>query len=216
MKRREFSLTLASTMAAGSLVSTPALAQGDAPKAGTDYYLVEKRAAVDAPAGKIEVVEFFSYGCPHCFALEPLLENWVKRLPADVIFRRAPVGFNASFAAYQTLYFGLEAMGKLESMHKRVFTAIHVQRQRLDREADQVAFLNASGVDGAAFAKLSKEFHVATKSTQARKLSEAYKIDGVPALGIHGRFYTAGSLAGDHQRSLAVADFLIDRVRKNA
>ncbi len=212
--RRNFSAAVAGAGLGLASAPTGVAAQGG-PIEGTHYVRLAQPAAVSAPAGKIEVVEFFSYGCPHCFALEPLLEDWVKRLPADVAFRRAPVGFNASFAAYQTLYFGLEAMGKLDLVHKRVFNAIHVQRQRLDREADQVAFLNANGVDGAAFAKLSKEFHVATKSTQARKLSEAYKIDGVPALGIHGRFYTAGSLAGDHQRSLAVADFLIDRVRKN-
>jgi thiol:disulfide interchange protein DsbA len=107
-------------------------------------------------------------------------------------------------------------MGKLELMHKRIFAAIHLQRQRLDKEADQVAFLNANGVDGAAFAKMTKEFHVATKSQQAKKLSEAYKIDGVPAIGVHGRYYTAGSLAGDNKRALAVADFLIQRVRKGA
>lgn len=217
ISRRHFTVSAAASGAMGGAawgLSTAAQAQGG-PVEGTHYVRLSQPAPVAAPAGKIEVVEFFSYGCPHCFALEPLLEEWLKKLPADVAFRRMPVGFNASFTAYQTLYFGLEAMGKVEQVHKRIFTAIHVQKARLDRESDQIAFLNANGIDGAQWAKLSKEFHVSTKAKQAAKLVETYKIDGVPAMGVHGRFYTAGSLAGDHARALAVADFLIQRVRKN-
>ncbi len=223
ISRRQFSAATAtaaatSAWAAGGLVAaalpSAALAQGG-PVEGTHYVRLGQPAPVAAAAGKVEVVEFFSYGCPHCFALEPLLEEWLKKLPADVAFRRMPVGFNASFTAFQTLYFGLEAMGKVEQVHKRIFTAIHVQRQRLDREADQIAFLNANGVDGAQWAKMSKDFHASTKAKQAAKLVETYKIDGVPALGVHGRFYTAASMAGDHGRALAVTDFLIQRVRKN-
>jgi thiol:disulfide interchange protein DsbA len=214
MNRRDFSSTLAAA-GLGWSIAGPVAAQG-APVEGTHYVRLTKTAQVAAPNGKIEVVEFFWYGCPHCYELEPTLEEWIKKLPADVAFRRVPVGFAATHEAHQRLFFGLEAMGKLEMMHKRIFAAIHLQRQRLDKEADQVAFLNANGVDGAQFAKLTKEFFVATKCAQAKALSEAYKIDGVPAIGVHGRFYTAGSLAGDNKRALAVADFLIDRVRKGA
>jgi protein dithiol oxidoreductase (disulfide-forming) len=214
MQRREFTTTLAAT-SLGLGLAAPAHAQGG-PVEGTHYVRLAQPAPVSAPTGKIEVVEFFWYGCPHCNDLEPALEEWVKKLPADVAFRRVPVGFAATHEAHQKLFYALEAMGKLELMHKRIFAAMHLQRQRLDKEADQIAFLNANGVDGAAFAKMTKEFHVATKSQQAKKLSEAYKIDGVPAIGVHGRFYTAGSLAGDNRRALAVADFLIQRVRKGA
>jgi len=212
MNRRDFSTTLAAVGLGGSMFG-PAAAQGG-PVEGTHYVKLAQTATVSAPNGKIEVVEFFWYGCPHCYELEPTLEEWIKKLPADVAFRRVPVGFGATHEAHQKLFYGLEAMGKLELMHKRIFAAIHLQRQRLDKEADQVAFLTANGVDGAQFAKLTKEFFVVNKSAQAKKLSEAYKIDGVPAIGIHGRYYTAGSLAGDNKRALAVADFLIERVRK--
>lgn len=213
MNRREFSILAAAGTGLTVLPTAGAWAQG-APVEGTHYVKLAQPAPVSAPSGKIEVVEFFWYGCPHCNELEPALEDWVKRLPADVAFRRVPVGFAAVHESHQRLFYGLEAMGKLEQMHKRIFAAIHVQHQRLDKEADQIAFLNANGVDGAAWAKLSKEFHVATKSMQAKKLSEAYKIDGVPAIGVHGRFYTAGSLAGDNRRALAVADYLIQRAKK--
>jgi thiol:disulfide interchange protein DsbA len=169
---------------------------------------------VSAPAGKIEVVEFFWYGCPHCNALEPALEAWIKRLPPDVAFRRVPVAFSATHESHQKLFYGLEAMGQLEAMHRRIFAAIHTQQQRLDREADQLAFLKAQGVDEAKFLEMTRSFSVQTKMRQAKQLSSAYKIDGVPALGVAGRFYTSGPLAGDNQRALAVADFLIERVRR--
>jgi thiol:disulfide interchange protein DsbA len=211
MKRREFSGLLA---AAGiGAAAGPLQAQGG-PIEGTHYVRLAKPAPVSVPAGKVEVVEFFWYGCPHCNALEPALEAWIKRLPADVVFRRVPVAFGAVHESHQRLFYTLEAMGQLAAVHPKIFAAIHVQRQRLDREADQIAFLKAQGVDTARFAELSKSFSVQTKMRQAKQLTDAYDIDGVPALGVHGRFYTAGSLAGDNVRALAVADVLIARARK--
>ena len=114
------------------------------------------------------------------------------------------------------IYYALEATGQLEAMHKRVFAAIHVQRQKLDKEADIAAFVKSAGGDDAKFLDAYKSFGVATKLRQGKQLAEAYKIDGVPTLGIHGRWFTAGSLAGTHERALAVADQLIQRARKPA
>ena len=212
MKRREFSGLLAAGIGA---VAGPLQAQGG-PVEGTHYVRLAKPAPVSVPAGKVEVVEFFWYGCPHCNALEPALEAWIKRLPADVVFRRVPVAFGAAHESHQRLFYTLEAMGQLAAVHPKIFAAIHAQRQRLDREADQIAFLKTQGVDTARFAELSKSFSVQTKMRQAKQLSSAYKIDGVPAMGVAGRFYTAGSLAGDNVRALAVADVLIARARKGS
>ena len=132
-----------------------------------------------------------------------------------MLFRsRVPVGFAAVHESHQRLFYALEAMGQLESMHKRIFAAMHNGHQRLDKEADQVAFLKAQGVDTAKFSDHLKSFTVQTKARQAKQLSEAYKIDGVPALGVHGRFLTSGSMTGDNARALAVVDFLVQRVRK--
>ena len=219
MNRRKFSQSVTAGAAAwvavlGGAAGVPhALAQGG-PVEGVHYVKLSQPAPVSAPTGKIEVVEFFWYGCPHCNALEPALEAWIKRLPADVAFRRVPVAFSATHESHQKLFYGLEAMGQLEAMHRRIFAAIHTQQQRLDREADQLAFLKAQGVDEAKFLEMTKSFSVQTKMRQAKQLSSAYKIDGVPAMGVAGRFYTAGSLAGDNQRALAVTDFLIARARK--
>ncbi len=221
MNRRNFSQSVTAGAAAwvavlGGAAGVPhALAQGG-PVEGVHYVKLSQPAPVSAPTGKIEVVEFFWYGCPHCNALEPALEAWIKRLPADVAFRRVPVAFSATHESHQKLFYGLEAMGQLEAMHRRIFAAIHTQQQRLDREADQLAFLKAQGVDEAKFLEMTKSFSVQTKMRQAKQLSSAYKIDGVPAMGVAGRFYTAGSLAGDNQRALAVTDFLIARARKGA
>jgi thiol:disulfide interchange protein DsbA len=214
MKRRDFTTTLAGAGLGWALAGT-AHAQGT-PVEGTHYVRLQQPAGVSVPAGKIEVVEFFWYGCPHCNVLEPALEEWVKKLPPDVVFRRVPVAFSSVHEAHQRLFYGLESMGQLDAMHKKIFAAIHTQQQRLEKEADQVAFLTANGVDGAKFVEATKSFSVQTKMRQAKQLSAAYKIDGVPAIGVHGRYYTAGSLAGDNRRALAVADYLIQLARKSA
>lgn len=210
MNRREL------TCGAGAgllLLAGSAHAQGGAAVEGRDFVRLNPPAPVPA-GGKIDVIEFFSFGCPHCYSFEPLLEPWIKRLPADVAFRRVPAAFNAPFEGYAKLFYALEAVGLAEQLHKRVFAAIHVQRQRLDKEADLAAFVSSAGGDGAKFVEAYKSFGVATKVRQGKQLSEAYKIDGVPTLGIHGRWFTSGSLAGGHERALQVADQLIQRARK--
>lgn len=210
MNRRELTLGAGATLL---LAASGAQAQGAAAVEGRDFVRLNPPAPVP-PGGKIDVIEFFSFGCPHCYAFEPLLEPWIKRLPPDVSFRRVPAAFNAPFEGYAKLFYALEAVGLAEQLHKRVFAAIHVQRQRLDKEADLAAFVNAAGGDGAKFVEAYKSFGVATKVRQGKQLSEAYKIDGVPTLGIHGRWFTSGSLAGGHERALQVADQLIARARK--
>jgi len=212
MHRREFSTALlgASALAVG----LPAAAQGG-PVEGTHYVRLGQPLAVTAPAGKVEGVEFFWYGCPHCNALEPMLEAWTKKLPADVSFRRVPVAFrDEPFGTHQRIYYALETMNQVEAMHRKVFYAIHNDRQKLDKPAEIAAFMTKNGVDGAKFVEVMNSFGVQTKARQAKQLAEAYKIDGVPALGVQGRFYTSGSLAGSPEQSLRVTDFLIERSRK--
>jgi thiol:disulfide interchange protein DsbA len=216
--RRDF---LAGTAAVGLAgLSTGTLAQA-AFTEGRHFVVLAQRAPVSAPAGKVEVVEFFSYACPHCYAFEPALDAWARKQPADVAFRRVPVSFLMNAENFQRLYFALEALGKVEALQRRVFEAFHVQKNRLssvDAIADLVA---ANGVDRAKFLETFNSFGVQTKQRQAKQLQEAYKVDGVPALGVQGRFYTSPSLAGgegmpveaSHQRALALTDQLIARVR---
>ncbi|PXW99253.1 thiol:disulfide interchange protein DsbA [Sphaerotilus hippei] len=189
---------------------------------GRHYVRLPQSVAVSVPAGKIEVVEFFWYGCPHCNAFEPTLEAWVKKLPADVVFRRVHVGFRPSFEPQQRLALTLETMGLMDSLQRKVFHRIHVEGERLDRPEAIIAWAVANGVDEAKFKEIFNSFGMANRVRQSSKLAEAYKIEGVPALGVHGRFYTSPALAGGdnapeavgHGRALQLVDQLILRARK--
>jgi thiol:disulfide interchange protein DsbA len=213
MKRRDFSLQLA---AAGLAMASGAQAQAQgAPVEGQQYVRLSPPVPVSLAPGKtVEVVEFFWYECPHCFAFDPLLEAWLKRQPPDLEFQRVPVGFTARHQLTQKLYYALQEMGEGEKLHKKIFNAIHLQNVRLLTEAQMVAFVSANGVDGAKFSQAYRSFGVATACARAKQLTDAYKIDGVPALGVQGRYYTAASLAGSHERALQVTDYLVARVRK--
>jgi thiol:disulfide interchange protein DsbA len=211
MNRRRFTTQLAAVAAVSGL-PLAARAQG-APVEGRDYARLAQPLAMPA-TGKIEVVEFFGYWCPHCNSFEPALDAWARKLPADVVFRRVPVAFSAPQEPYAKIFFTLEAMGLLEQMHRKVFAAIHVQRQHLDKDSEILAFMTANGVDSAKFSEIYKSFTVASKFKQARQLADAYRIDGVPTIGIHGRFFTSPSLAGGSEQALKVADQLIQRARQ--
>lgn len=211
MNRREFSL-LATSAGLGLSLAPTAHAQG-APVEGTHYVKLSQPVPV-TPTGKVEVVEFFWYGCPHCFALEPTLEQWVKSLPADVNFRRVPASFTPMYEFHQKLFYSLETLGLLGTLHRKVFNYIHLDRKPLAKEADVLTFATAQGVDGAKIVETMKSFSVQTKARQAKQLSEGYRIDGVPALGVQGKFYTSVAMAGGPERAFAVTDYLIDNIRK--
>ena len=214
MKRREFSLTSASVLAGSALVLSPignAQAQGKPPVAGTDYLVLDKPVPSDAPAGKVEVIEFFWYACPHCFAFEPALTAWLKKLPKNVAFRRVPVVFQDSFIPPQKLYYTLEAMGQLEAVHEKVFNAIHVERQKLDKDNLVIDWAVKQGLDKAKFVETYNSFSVATKVRKAAQLQEAYKVAGVPAMGVAGRFYTDGTQAQSMERGLTIVDYLVSQ-----
>lgn len=213
MKRRNFSLACGAAMAGSALVSTAALAQGSAPVAGKNYQVVSKPAVVEAPAGKIEVVEFFWYNCPHCNAFEPTFDAWTKRVPKDVVVRRVPIAFRADFQPQQRLYYTLEAMGLVEKLTPKVFAAIHVEKQKLD-SADQITeWVVKQGVDKAKFLEQYNSFTVANKASKATQLQNAYQIEGVPALGVAGRYWTDGSMNGSMERALQVVEFLVAGIR---
>lgn len=214
MKRRDFSLA-ATSLGLLSLAANPAHAQVRAPKAGTEYLVLDKRAPVDAPAGKIEVVEFFSYNCPHCNDFEPALEAWVKTLPKEVAFRRIPVPFVGNdVEAKQRLYYALEAMGKIDEFQPKVFNAIHAQRQNVNGDANIIAWASANGLDGAKFKETFTSFSVASKAKRASQMTDAYKVAGVPAMAVAGRWYVDGETAGNMTKVLQVVNYLIGEAKK--
>ena len=209
MKRRDFSLgMLGAGLAAGSV----ALAQTGAPVDGTHYVRLAQPVPVAVP-GKIEVIEFFWYACPHCNAFEPMLDAWQKKLPADVLFRRVPVAFRESFVPQQRIFFALDEMKLLEKMHRKVFYAIHNDRMPMDKPAEIAAFMTKNGIDGDKFLEHYNGFSMQAKLAQAAQVAKAYRIDGVPAIAVHGRYFTSPSMAGGSERALAVADYLIQQSR---
>ncbi len=216
MQRREFSISAASVAAAASMgaLATAAQAQGKPPQAGSDYVVLDKRAPVEAPDGKVEVVEFFWYSCPHCHRFEPALEEWIKKVPKDVVVRRVPVSFRPEFEPQQHLYYVLESMNKVEELHKKVYHAIHVEKQLLNTAEVIAAWAEKQGINKAKFVETYNSFSVATKARKATQLQNAYKIDGVPALGIAGRYFTSGALAQSMERALLVTDYLVAQARK--
>ncbi|MBP6305821.1 MAG: thiol:disulfide interchange protein DsbA/DsbL [Giesbergeria sp.] len=213
MKRRDFSVTAASlaAAAAGSALGLPALAQGAPFKEGKDYAKLAKPVASTAAAGKVEVVEFFWYSCAHCNAFEPVLATWMKSTASkNASVQRVPVAFNASFAAQQKLYYALEGMGKVDELHARVFRAIHVERQNLSKEDGILAWMGKQpGVDMVKFKEVYNSFSVASQVRRATQLQEAYGVEGVPSMGVAGRYYTDGTMAGSMPSVLAVVNHLI-------
>lgn len=210
MKRRFFSTAMLCT--AAWMSSLPAWAQ-QAFKAGKDYLTLDRPLATEAGAGKIEVLEFFWYSCPHCNAFEPSFAQWVKNAPKDVVVRRVPVAFRDDFAPQQRLFYTLEAMDLLEKMHSRVFTAIHGEKQMLNTDAAVLAWAEKQGIDKTKFTDIYKSFGIATKIKRAVQLQNDFKIEGVPSLGVAGRYYIDGTLAGNMDRALKVADALIAQTR---
>jgi len=216
MNRREFSAAASLVIGAAAL-GLPGLAFAQRrPEEGKDYLRLDKQVPVDAPAGKIELIEFFWYSCPHCNAFEPKLNDWLKtRKPADVAFRRVPVAFRDDFVPEQRLYYTLEALGKVDELHGKVFQEIHQNRNRLNREDAIVAFAGRNGLDEAKFKEIYNSFSVSAKARRAAQLQDAYKVAGVPAMGVAGRYYTDGELAGNMDRALQVVEYLVAEARRS-
>lgn len=216
MKRRDFAVATVAAAVGGPGLLQVAQAQVAKPESGADYLVLDKRTAVEAPAGKIEVVEFFWYNCPHCNAFEPTLEAWIKRVPKDVHVRRVPVGFRDDFVPQQRLYYTLEAMGKVDEMHRKVFHAIHVEKIPLNTQEQIIAWAEKNGLPKAKFTEVYNSFSVQSNATRAKQLQDDYKVGGVPALGVAGRYYTEGPMAGSMENALRVVDYLVAKSRKKS
>jgi len=195
---------------AALLIAAPALAQ-QRPVPGQDYFELNPPQATESP-GKVEVTEFFWYRCPHCYALEPQLESWVKQLPKDAQFRRVPAVFNDDWSIDARIFYTLEALGQVDRLHKPLCDAIHQQggvRLRGDAYAKWAAdWLAKQGVDAKKWDETFRSFTVTTKVRRASQMTQAYKFDGVPALAVQGRYVVN---AGNSM--LSVADYLIGQSR---
>lgn len=219
LTRRQFNRAFLATLAVGGLAGTAAQA---AVRTGTHpIQLVEGRdwSAITPPqpgeqAGKIEVLEFFSYGCPHCRDFNPLIHAWEKTLPKDVAFRRVPVTFGrAAWSMLARLFYALEASGQLARLDQAAFDAIH-NKTNLYTEQAVLSWVASQGVNSKAFRDTMYSFAVETHLARAEMLARTYKVDGVPRITVDGRYTVLGKAAKELNDLISIADSLIGRARE--
>lgn len=212
LSRRQLLARSAIAIAAASL-SVAAFAQGPrAVQEGKDYRVLSPAQPVET-GKKIEVLEFFQYTCPHCASYSPVLESWRKTLPADVEYRRVPIAWDERTLPHVRIYYTLEAIGKTEQMHTKIFQAIQVNRQPLLKPEEIADFMAANGIDRKQWLDTYNSFAVGTKTNRAGQVWRAYKVDGTPMMAVDGRFVTAPSMVGSREGSVLVLDVLIQRAR---
>ncbi len=191
-----------------------ASAQSQKIEEGFDYRILPIAQPVETK-GKVEVIEFFWYGCPHCYDFEPELSSWVKRQPKDVAFKRVPVAFRDDFMPHSQLFYALEAMGKGDALNEKVMYAMHKENKRLLTESEIADWVASQGVDRNTFLATYRSFAVISKARAAKQMAEAYRIDGVPTIVMQGKYVTSPSIAGTKAKAIAVMDFLEDKIRKD-
>lgn len=192
-------------------VSTGALFLPMSAAQAAERYVTIEPAQPSDTTGKIEVLEFFAYTCPHCNTIEPMVQKWAKTLPDNVVLRPVPVAFNASMADLQRLYYSLEAMDRLD-LHDDVFKAIHGERKRI-YEADAIAdWVESKGVDKQAFMDVFGSFGITSKVARADELAKLYKIEGTPSIAVGGKYVTSPTMTNSYEATIEEAQRLVEKV----
>jgi thiol:disulfide interchange protein DsbA len=209
LSRRDFHRFLLASLATTAL---PAFA---APVEGRDYELIQPPQPGES-AGKIEVLEFFSYGCPHCKDFDPLVTAWASKLPRDVSFKQVPVTFGrAAWANLARLHHALQISGDLPRLHGAVFRAIHQEHINLFTDAAILTWVRQQGVDANRFAAAYASFSVNSQLARDEQMTKNYQVHGVPQVSVAGRYTVTDPTAKNAAERLAIADELIELVRKN-
>jgi thiol:disulfide interchange protein DsbA len=177
---------------------------------GRDFTVLPTPQRPDT-AGKIEVIEFFSYGCPHCYELEPLIASWKKKLPPDVAFRRVAVAFGRPmWDSLGRAYYAFSDMHVLPKVDNAIFDAVHRQRLPLQDEKSIAAWVGKQGLDAAKFTAAYNSFSVSTRMSQGERMVEAYQVSGVPMIVVGGKYVAQG---GSYEAMLSIASELVAKVR---
>jgi thiol:disulfide interchange protein DsbA len=200
-------LSAATVLAGNAVAQTPAK--------GTNYVELNPPQPTES-SGKIEVIEFFWYGCPHCYALEPLVEPWSKKLQKDVVFKQVPAVFNDQWGVAARVYYALDAIGEETRVRSALFDAIHKEGLRITSESAVEEWLGKKGVSLEKYKAAYKSFGVESRVRRASQMTQAYRLDGVPAFAVQGRYVASASLNADRQQLLSVTDYLISEARKGA
>jgi thiol:disulfide interchange protein DsbA len=189
MRSLRFALLAASL--AATVVSTSAFASPADPKSGVEYVTLAQPQPVQATGKKVEVIEFFMYHCPHCNALEPQLEQWVKRQGDNIVLKRVHIPAAGPNDPEAHLYLTLEALGKVDQMHAKVFKAIHQDRIRMKDDATVIDWVSKNGIDRATFTNAWNSFGVMTKLRRLPQVVNDYKVDGAPTIVVDGKYQTS-------------------------
>jgi thiol:disulfide interchange protein DsbA len=180
---------------------------------GFEYRAAPRPQPITTTNGRLEVAEIFWYGCPHCNAMEPVINRWVARLPRDVVFRKVHAGLAPGWVAHQRMFYALESLGRAGALDARVFDAIHGQGASLGTVAEMVAFVAEAGLDRDAFVAAFESTAVLEAMARADAFARAMGVQGVPAIAVNGRWLTSPGMAGSYAAALAVADVLLERER---
>jgi len=202
-------LIISAALVAASLFGFTAQA-AEAP--ATPYVELANPVPVAVP-GKIEVVELFWYGCPHCYSFEPVINPWVEKLPSDVNFVRIPAMFGGAWDAHGQMFLTLEAMGVEHKVHAAVFNAIQKERKPLTKPEDMADFLATQGVDKDKFLATFNSFAIKGQIVKAKDLAKKYEISGVPTMIVNGKYRFDVGSAGGEKEALQLADQLIAKER---
>ncbi len=196
-----------------SLSGTFSLAMAESFKEGEDYTRLDKPSRVDNP-GKIEVREFFWYGSPHCYKMESFLKPWLAKKPDDVEFIRTPGVLNRNWEVHARAFYVAQSLGIVEKTHSDLFDAIHSKKRKLDTQKSLAEFYQGYGVDSKEFNKQYKSFDVTTEIRQSDALARVYRLMGVPAVTINGKYVTTAKQAKSYERWMQIVDYLIDLERQ--
>jgi thiol:disulfide interchange protein DsbA len=182
-------------------------------KAGTHYTELSKPIPTQS-GDKIEVLEFFWYGCPHCFQFEPVISKWRKDAPDHVYFSQVPSPLNPKWMVHTKTYYALDLMGKVDEYHKLIFDAMHVQRKKLYTLDSIADYLASKGLDAGAFNDAYNSFAVEMRARKAMQLGRDYNLSGVPMLTVNGKYVISASEAGSYSEMINIVNFLVDKEAK--
>lgn len=215
---------VASTVAAATTSRSAAAASGAPWQDGVNYNRIVPAQPTDVPAGQVEVLEFFWYACPHCYALEPTVQAWLKSKPAYVTFTRVPVEWNEGHRSLAHLFYALEAMGKLNDFHGEIFKEIQVNGDPLigadpnnaaSAERVQVAFIKKLGLSDADFEKAYQDMNVQTAMQRADQLAQRYRVTSVPIFVVNGKYITDVNMAGSPEKLMSMLSDLAAQEHKH-
>lgn len=184
-------------------------------KEGVHFVQLPRRVTPTVPSSKIEVVEMFWYGCPHCFKLEPHAVVWKTKIPEDIAFRSVPAVLNPSWATHARAYYAAEALGLLKTSHEALFKSIHEQGRRINNEDALARFFERQGADQAEFKAAMRSPAIEAKVKRAEKLGREYGMTGVPSVIVDGQYRVLLDNITGYEELFSIVDFLTEKVRSD-